>query len=182
MIGRVPYPTRPGGPEDLEFLWEMLYEAAHHRPLSDPSIARYLEGWGRPGDAAVVALDPAKDRRIGAAWYRLMPPDNPGYGFVDTSTPEVVVAVVPDRRGAGVGIALLRALLSKARSQGFDVLSLSVRRNNTSAVRLYERNGFVKLFTIDSKLPSWTMKVDLSVGSEVQANDRPYVGSDQESS
>ena len=32
------------------------------------------QGWHPRGDAAVVALDPRDGRRIGAAWYRLMPP------------------------------------------------------------------------------------------------------------
>jgi len=163
LTGRALYPTRPGGLEDLEFLWEMLYEAAHHRSLSNPSITRYLEDWGRPGDAAVVALDPDDGRRVGAAWYRLMPLNNRGYGFVDTSTPEVVVAVIPDRRSLGVGKALLRGLLDTARSQGFEALSLSVRRNTPAAIRLYERNGFVKLLDINSEYSSWTMKVDLTV-------------------
>ena len=161
MTGRTPYPTRPGGPQDLEFLWEMLYEATHHRPLSDPAISRYLEGWGRPGDTTVVALDPVDGRRIGAAWYRLMTPDNPGYGFLNASTPEITLAVVPERRGAGVGEALLRGLLDAARTQGFNALSLSVRRDNPAAVKLYERNGFVKLSDINSEYPSWAMKVDL---------------------
>ena len=61
MTDRAPYPTRPGGTGDLPFLWEMLYEASHHGSLSDPEISRYLEGWGRPEDAAVVALDPAAE-------------------------------------------------------------------------------------------------------------------------
>ena len=163
MTGRTLNPTRPGRPEDLEFLWEMLYEAAHHRSLSEPAIARYLEGWGRPGDAAVVALDPFDGHRIGAAWYRLMPLGNPGHGFVDASTPEAAIAIVPDRCGLGVGGALLRRLLDAAKTQGFDSLSLSVRRDNPAAVRLYERNGFVKLSDIDSEYPSWIMKVDLAV-------------------
>jgi len=111
----------------------------------------------------VIALDPDDGRRIGAAWYRLMPPENPGYGFVDASTPEVAIAVVPDRRGLGVGAALLRGLLNAARPQGFDALSLSVRRDNSAAVRLYQRNGFAKLFDIDSEYPCWAMKVDLAV-------------------
>jgi len=140
----------------------MLREAAHHRPLSDPSISRYLEGWGRPGDAAVVALDPDDGSRIGAAWYRLMPPEDPGYGFVDASMPEVVNAVVPSRRGTGVGGALLRGLLETARAEGFVAVSLSVRRNNSAAVRLYEKSGFAKVFDIDSEYPSWAMKATLA--------------------
>jgi GNAT superfamily N-acetyltransferase len=102
--------------------------------------------------------------------------DNRGYGFLDASTPEVAIAVVPDRRGAGVGGALLRALLNTARSQGFGALSLSVQRNNPAALRLYERNGFVKVCAIDSESPSLIMKVDLSAHSGA-AGDRLDVGS-----
>jgi GNAT superfamily N-acetyltransferase len=167
---RTPYLVRPGRPEDVGFLWDMIYEAAEWRPegsgpkppreevLSDPSISHYVEGWGRAGDAAVVAFHETYGRRIGAAWYRLMSPQDPGYGFVDASTPEVAIAVVPDRRGIGVGRTLLRALLETARSQGFGALSLSVERGNPAA-ELYERNGFVKLFSTDS---DWVMKVYLS--------------------
>ena len=147
MAVRNSYPVRPGETEDLDFLWEMMYEAAHHRPVSDPAISRYLEDWGRPGDAAVVALDPGDHRRVGAAWYRLMPPERPGYGFVDASTPEIVIAVVPG-------------------SEGFDALSLTVRRDNPVALRLYELNGFVKLFDSGSEYPSWTMKVDFAARKE----------------
>lgn len=155
---------RPGTPEDLDFLWKMLYEASGHTELSDPAIAFYLEGWGRPGDAAVVALDPDDGHRVGAAWFRLMPSQKPGYGFVDPSTPEVAIGVVPEARGRGVGGALLPALMDLARSRGFGALSLSVRQENTAAVRLYERNGFVKVSEAGFGKPSWTMKADLSRG------------------
>lgn len=165
--------VRQSSEEDLDFLWEMLYEAVHWDPdrpgskppreevLSWPGIGHYLEGWGRPEDFAVVALG-HDGRRVGAAWYRLMPPEDPGYGFVDASTPEVGVAVVPEVRGRGVGTTLLRALLSAARSRGFDALSLSVERGNP-AVRLYERHGFERLFVAGD---AWTMKADLSAADD----------------
>jgi ribosomal protein S18 acetylase RimI-like enzyme len=155
--------VRPGGPEDLRFLWEMLYEATQHSSLSDPAISRYLKGWGRPGDAAVVALDPGDGQKIGAAWYRCYPSDDCGFGFVSAWVPEIAIAVVPNRRGSGVGGALLRKLLDTARSQGFEALSLSTRRDNLAAIRLYERHGFTRLSDIDTEHSSWTMKVDLSV-------------------
>lgn len=157
---------RPGTPEDLDFLWKMLYEASGHGDLSDPTIALYLEGWGRPGDDAVVALDPDDGHRVGAAWFRLMSLEKPGYGFVDPSTPEVAIGVVPEVRGRGVGGALLPALMDVAHSRGFGGLSLSVRRENTAAVRLYERNGFVKVSEIVHDKPSWTMKADLPRGEK----------------
>jgi ribosomal protein S18 acetylase RimI-like enzyme len=134
----------------------MLHEAANHRSLSDPVISRYLKDWVRPGDAAVVAFDRDDGRRIGAAWYRFMPAEERGYGFVDVSTSEVVIAIVPNHhRGLGVGRAVLRRLLDTAELQGVDGLSLGVRRNNLAAVELlYERSGFAKLFDIDSEVPS----------------------------
>ncbi|MGI8909850.1 MAG: GNAT family N-acetyltransferase [Rubrobacteraceae bacterium] len=165
---RVAWLTRPGGPEDVEFLRDMLYEAACWRPgasrplrdevLSAHENALYLEDWGRDGDTAVVALGPDGGGRIGAAWYRLMPPEDPGYGFVDASTPEVAIGVVPEFRGCGVGGALLDGLMHTARSQGFEVLSLSVEPDNL-AIRLYERKGFEKLFAGDGSV---TMRADLA--------------------
>ena len=144
----------------------MLHEASGHGDVSDPAISLYLEGWGRPGDAALVALDPSSGERMGAAWYRLMAPERPGYGFVDASTPEVAIGVVPERRGRGVGSTLLPALMGVARDEGFGALSLSVRRENTLAVRLYERNGFVPYAEIGTEHPSWAMKAELSGGEE----------------
>jgi len=165
---RIACRTRQGEPEDMEFLRDMLYEAACWRPgasrpprdevLSAHEIALYLEGWGRIGDAAVVALDPDGDERTGAAWYRLMPPEDPGYGFVDVSTPEVSIGVVREFRGRGVGGALLDGLMHAAKSHGFRALSLSVEPDNP-AIQLYERKGFEKLFAEDG---SATMRVDLA--------------------
>jgi ribosomal protein S18 acetylase RimI-like enzyme len=162
MAFRTPYPVRPGGPEDLEFLWEMLYEATQHSSFSDSAISRYLKGWGRLGDVAVAALDPHDGQKIGAAWYRCYPSDDCSFGFVGAWILQVAIAVVPNRRGSGVGRALLRKLLDTARSQGFEALSLSTRRDNPVAIRLYERHGFTKLSNIDSEHPSWTMEAGLS--------------------
>ena len=133
---------------DREFLWEMAYEAAfpavQPRPpraaVREPQIARYLSGWGRRGDHALVAE--LGGRRVGAAWYRLFPATAPAYGFVDEQTPELSIAVAPGRRGRGLGKALLEALLAAAREDGFAALSLSVSRTNAPARALYERCGF----------------------------------------
>lgn len=177
---RILYGIRPGGPEpeDVGFLWDMLYEAFSWRPegpklpreevFSIREVAHYVEGWGRPGDAAVIALDPDDGTRVGAAWYRMMPPDDPGYGFVDAATPEVSIAVAPDRRGTGVGQTLLRTLMQTARSEGFEALSLSVAQDNP-AIKLYQRAGFRKLQLSGS---SWTMRTELSKGADAWARER----------
>ena len=151
---------------DLPFLWDMLYEAAFWRPdaprpprreaLSGPALSHYLEGFGHSGDAAVVAVDRAGEARVGAAWYRLMAEDEPGYGFVAPGVPELSIGVAGHSRGRGIGSSLLEALLGRAAEDGFGAISLSVEDDNP-AVRLYERHGFRKLFRVEN---SWTMRAE----------------------
>lgn len=141
---------RVAEPEDEPFLWDMAWEAtavdAGMRALGRdaafaiPHTRRYLDGWDRPGDAAVVAVG-ADGRRLGAAWYRLFSPEDPGWGFVASDVPELSIGVTAEARGRGVGGALLDALLTLAREQGHRAVSLSVDRQNP-ARRLYERKGF----------------------------------------
>jgi ribosomal protein S18 acetylase RimI-like enzyme len=135
--------------DDVRLLRALLFEAAFWRPnvarppldeaLANPELARYVEGFGRPGDFGIVAEEGAEP--LGAAWWRHFQAGAPGYGFVDQPTPEVSAAVLPDHRGRGIGTALLEALEREARARGIDRLSLSVERDNP-AVALYERVGF----------------------------------------
>ena len=48
-----------------------------------------------------------------------------------------------EARGAGLGSTLLEACIAEARHAGLEMLTLSVTAGNASAVRLYERHGFV---------------------------------------
>lgn len=140
---------RPGSRHDARFLRDMLHHAYYWRESSVPqdpmegSVQRYVMNWGRPGDAAVIALDDIGSE-VGAAWYRLFKAKEPGYGFVDEQIPELSIAVVPSRRGKGFGNELLEALLAQARREGFTQVSLSVEPDNP-ALRLYERHGFRKV-------------------------------------
>jgi ribosomal protein S18 acetylase RimI-like enzyme len=143
---------RPAGPGDVDFLHDMLYEAAHwspDRPRMDraearthPRMAHYVDGFPRPGDAGVVAEEDG--RPVGAAWYRLFTADAPADGFVAEDIPEVAIAVVPEARGRRVGTALLTALLERAAADGLPAVSLSVTDANP-AKRLYEKMGFVRV-------------------------------------
>jgi ribosomal protein S18 acetylase RimI-like enzyme len=146
---------------DVPFLRDMLRHAYYWRWGSLDSIpgSRYVDGWGRPGDAGVVALD--QGFPVGAAWYRLFRPEAPGYGFVDEGTPELTIAVVPSRRGRGFGEQLLSALLERARSEGHAAVSLSVERGSP-AVRLYERFGFG---VVDERDDTVIMRAELTNGS-----------------
>ena len=93
---------------------------------------------------------------VGAAWYRLFPSSAPGFGFVDGETPELTIAVVPSRRGSGLGGELMTALLDRARQQGHKAISLSAEQGMT---KLYERYGFRP---VEEKDGTVTMKADLS--------------------
>lgn len=160
------YRLREAGPEDLRFLRRMLFEAAYWNPatsrpdlktaLAEPGIARYVEGWPRPGDAGVIAED-RSGNPIGAAWYRLFTADSPGYGYIDELTPELGLAVSTEWRGRGVGRSMLLALTEKARREGFSALCLSVASANPAG-RLYASLGFLPFSSCGDSL---TLRLDL---------------------
>jgi len=97
--------VRAAGSADGDFLTEMLVAAAFWRPdgptgdvrsvLARPELAHYVTGWPRPGDMGMVAEDGPP---VGAAWLRLLPEYDPGYGFVDDETPELSIGVVATHR------------------------------------------------------------------------------------
>jgi ribosomal protein S18 acetylase RimI-like enzyme len=140
---------RPALPADEPFLWRMLALTADLPPAEppaveavrlDPGLSPYLTGWGRAGDAGVVAE--VAGEPVGAAWYRRYFAATPGYGFVAEGIPEISVAVDTAWRGRGVGRALVTALIERARSDGIEALSLSVDAANAAAIGLYLSVGF----------------------------------------
>lgn len=142
------YDIRPAVRTDEPFLWEMLYEAARmaedgaSEPAAaqtDPYLAAYAAGWGRAGDIGVIA-ELRAGAPIGAAWARLLNEAHHRLPAVSAAIPEIAIAVWPAYTGAGVGGALLAALIA-ASSGYYAGLALSVRAENP-AVRLYLRHGF----------------------------------------
>jgi ribosomal protein S18 acetylase RimI-like enzyme len=139
---------RRGGPQDVRFLRDMLHHAYYWRerePDEGPGpVALYVKGWGRPGDTALIAID--EGFPVGAAWYRLFRREQPGYGYVDEETPELAIAVVPSRRGRGIGDALLKELYARAKKDGYSAVSLAAERDNEALVSYYEkRHGFERV-------------------------------------
>ncbi|KQR45281.1 GNAT superfamily N-acetyltransferase [Microbacterium foliorum] len=144
------FSIRPAVQADGSFLGDMVVEAANwrsggarprHEILTAVEHRRYVAGWMRPADAGFLAVD-ADGRPIGAAWYRMLSPDDAGFGFVGTAVPELIIGVQPIWRAHGVGRTLLRRLVVHAREQGHPRLSLSVERDNFART-LYRSEGFV---------------------------------------
>ena len=151
--------------DDVPFLWEMLYYAAHMPeegiPSSDaardhPRLDMWVNDWGRASDRGMIAFDPGTSRKLGAAWLRLLPA---GFstGYIDDATPELAIAVLPECTGQGIGSALLSALIDSVRAE-FPAIVLTVRDGNP-ARRLYERHGFVEIGTVTNRVGTQSSKM-----------------------
>ncbi len=133
---------------DYPFLREMLYVAVFVPPggepyprsiLDLPEIAKYINGWGRPGDFGLILLK--DDNAVGAVWSRLFSEMNKGYGFIDADIPEFSIAVKPAFQNHGLGTQLMQAYFDAAKARSIQAISLSVDQRNP-AVNLYLRLGF----------------------------------------
>jgi len=136
--------------KDIPFLWDMLFESLYvkqgEKPfersiLEEPSIRKYVEGWGREGDFGVIAENP-DGVPIGSATARIFPESDRGYGYVAPDVPELGMALREASRGKGIGSALMSGLLDGLRERGVKRASLSVDPDNAAAVKLYRRFGF----------------------------------------
>ena len=154
MIG-----TRPAGPQDAEFLLQMLFAAGTMRDepadraeleeflAQEAALPRYVVGWGRTGDAGVVMEDDGTS--VGAAWFRTFTQEEPGFGFVAPDVPEFGIALLAAYRDRGLGRRLTAEMLDVARHLGYERISLSVAPDNARARHLYASLGFTPVTTDD---------------------------------
>ncbi|CAH0126149.1 Mycothiol acetyltransferase [Microbacterium oxydans] len=143
------FSTRAAAQSDAVFLGDMLVEAANwraggarprHEVLTSAEHRRYIAGWKRSADDGLVAID-SEGIPIGAAWYRMLPQNDPGFGFVAVAVPELIVGVHPLWRARGVGRMLLRGVVQLAGERGHARIALSVERDNFARA-LYRSEGF----------------------------------------
>ena len=129
---------------DYPLLPEFFYQTIPFEPgvelalpevLDKPELSRYFQDFGGKQDCGIVAE--IQGRVVGMAWTRLIK----AYGFVDDQTPELVVSVLPEHQGKGIGTKLLERLFEVLTWHSFYRVSLSVNQSN-QAVRLYRRLGF----------------------------------------
>ncbi len=126
-------------------------------------VAVLVRGSARDIDAVDAVMRAAFDPAYGEAWtpaqtlgmlslpgvwLTIAEADGGAVGFTLTraiggDAELLLLAVIPERRGTGIGRALLRAAMSEAVARGSPQLCLEMRANNP-ATRLYLGEGFVK--------------------------------------
>jgi ribosomal protein S18 acetylase RimI-like enzyme len=127
------------------------------RPLSDadlePALALFEEV---AAEGRWLANEPPVDRReVGARWRDLVKTGEgtilvaedggPPLGLaamVGLASPELGMLVRGDRRGQGIGDALVRACVAWAEGRGAREVVLHVFPHNTPAIALYRKHGF----------------------------------------
>ncbi|MBD1998815.1 GNAT family N-acetyltransferase [Oculatella sp. FACHB-28] len=136
---------------DEPFLWEMLYEAAQMEEAGEvlddakrnPHLARYVANWGQANDIGFLAIHPATQHPVAAAWLRLLPDDRKEYGYSKNGIPKLAIATAKSFRHMGAGTQLMEALVQYA-TEKYSAIYLTVRANNAPAIQFYTKLGFKK--------------------------------------
>jgi ribosomal protein S18 acetylase RimI-like enzyme len=135
---------RRGGPEDVEpavAVWLAANTARRDGLPTRPEQVSRARGQVRKPDAFLLVADAAGDVVGMALGMQGLSDDGAGppvRGLCHVS----MVFVAPDHWGRGVGGRLVDALLTEARSRGYDRAQLWTQADNARARRLYEGRGF----------------------------------------
>ena len=136
---------------EIHFLSEMLYEAIFvpsgekkipKEIINEPELNNYIKDFGRKNDFCLVAE--IENLLIGAIWIRQFTENEKGYGFVNSETPELSMAVTEKYRGKGIGKIMLNEMLRKITELNFRQVSLSVDNRNF-AYELYKKCDFIEV-------------------------------------
>jgi ribosomal protein S18 acetylase RimI-like enzyme len=118
---------------------------------ADSGYAPHLRTLGSDGVGSVLVAVSGAEQADGAGGRivgTVMLQPWPDGGKVVTRPGEAEIralAVSPDARGAGVGLALIAAVTDRAMREGVRHLVLSTQPEMKPAHRLYERAGFIRL-------------------------------------
>ncbi|MDQ0893347.1 GNAT family N-acetyltransferase [Agromyces ramosus] len=130
--------ARRAGTDDAETLARMLHDfnTEFDTPSPGPAVlvGRLQSLLAGPSTIAYLAGDPAAGFALvtlrSNVWY-----DGP-VALLD----ELYVA--PDRRGHGLGTAMIHLLIADAKEQGVSAIEINVDAGDVDAQRFYERHGF----------------------------------------
>ncbi len=93
-----------------------------------------------------------------------------GYGVISVAadeSPLLTLCVRPESQRQGIGMKLLRHLISVARRHDAEMLFLEVRPSNGAAVRLYRKNGFNELGTRKDYYPAGKGREDALIFARI---------------
>jgi predicted N-acetyltransferase YhbS len=147
--------VRAARPEDREAIRDVTLAAYQEYAAAMPG---FWEGYRRNIVASVTDVGSAEQlvaERAGAivGTVLLYPPrrmELPGGGQLEMPWPEVrLLAVAPAERGRGVGAALMQECVRRVRRAGGRVVSLHTTDLMRSALRMYQRMGFVRAPELD---------------------------------
>ena len=121
------------------------------RPVTLEDRERWIDARRADGFPVLVAVD-----ETGVVGFGSFGPFRtwPGY----RSTVEHTVHVRADRRGEGIGSALLAELIERARALGKHVVIAGIDADNAASIRLHERLGFTsvaRLSEVARKFDRW---------------------------
>ncbi|MGH0054196.1 MAG: N-acetyltransferase family protein [Sphaerochaetaceae bacterium] len=71
-----------------------------------------------------------------------------GSGYKLEHRCQIGISVTKTYQGKGIGSLLLETLLSSAKQAGYEQMELEVVASNSTAIKLYERNGFIRVGTV----------------------------------
>jgi ribosomal protein S18 acetylase RimI-like enzyme len=151
--------TRGAELDPLEPLWNALQ--AHHSQIT-PALgdetpkrdapdawrmrrSKYVR-WLQDPDSFIVVAE-ADGEPVGYAFVTIGP------GYASWRTGERLaeletLSVLPDRRGGGIGAALLDAVWSRLAQLGVEDMAITTTTTNVGARRFYQRQGFEPSFVI----------------------------------
>ncbi len=140
--------------EELQPVWRSLYE--HHLTLT-PHLAdraqpferawrarqRIEAEWAASGEELFVLAAEAPEGYVGYALVRVRAGSDfaASWSASERLAELVILAVLPDWRGRGVGSALLDAVEARLRELDVQDMVISVVTTNDDAMRLYRRRG-----------------------------------------
>jgi ribosomal protein S18 acetylase RimI-like enzyme len=150
----------PGEHQALGDLTVAAYAAIDPAVVDEDGYAGELRDVrGRAADAEVlVAVDDA-GTVLGGVTY-VPGPDSPWAEFSEPDGAGIrMLAVAPEAQGRGIGEALSRACVDRARATGRGQIVLHSTDRMTTAHRLYERLGFARDVSLDwEPLPGFWLR------------------------
>jgi ribosomal protein S18 acetylase RimI-like enzyme len=139
------YIIRVMQPEEYHILEDFLYEAIFQRDqdnllprsvILEPGLHIYIKDFGKSQHDHCLCAE-VDGRIVGAVWVRIIP----GYGSIDDRTPEFAISLYKEYRGYGIGTSLMKEMLKKLMSLGYQKTSLAVQKDNY-AYKMYSIVGF----------------------------------------